>query len=141
MCSVKAQRQKLVFPCGIDRGKSVLFGKALIGKPRFLFGRSEHTYARFFLCLCIRDAVFHQAASVTVAFCKNPQAINVQIPFPDNRNPRSLKRSVLDKNAFLCVELAEHMAFTEPLCKPRALCFNSGTGFLCADNAAKIFLR
>lgn len=140
--SVKAERQKLVFACGIDRLEAEFSREALVGKPCLLLLRAQHAHAGSSLCPRVGKAGFHEPAAAALPSRRSlhPQAVDIKIIFALDRHPRRFQRCILDEHALLRVELAEHMPLLQAFSQPRTLGLDPGMRRFCPDNAAQVLV-
>ena len=141
--SVKgAGQQPIAARGGIHRFKPIFRCEGLVREPGLLLFGTQHTHTGFPLGFGVGQAVLHQMPAVALAlkFAGDPQAVDVEIILSLHWCPGGLQRSVLDEHHTLGVQLAEHMAFPEPLGQPGPLGFHAGVGLLAADNAAQMLV-
>ena len=120
--------------------KAVLLGEGLVGQPRLLLLRPQHTDAGPALGPGVRQAGLQQRPAVPLALVGPgyPQAVEVQVVIPLYRDPGGLQRGVLDEDLLLHVQLPEHVALRQPVCQPPALGLHAGVGLFAADDAAQV---
>ena len=117
--------------------------KRLIGQPCLLLGRPQHTHAGSSLGPRVRQTGFQQCLAVTLApvLPLRPQAINIEVIFPQNGHPRPFQRRIFHEHRRPAFQLSEDVPFLQPFRQPLPLGFHAGMSFFHADNAAQRFIR